>query len=54
MEQVVPWNELCTLLEPHYPKAGNGRRPVGIERMLRIYFLQRGSNLSDPAVDEAL
>ena len=36
MEQVVPWSALCLLVEPHYPKAGNGRRPVGIERMLRI------------------
>ena len=54
MEQVVPWCELCSLVEPHYPKAGNGRRPVGIERMLRIYFLQQWFNLSDPAVEEAL
>jgi IS5 family transposase len=35
MEQVVPWRKLCALIEPHYPKAGNGRRPVGVERMLR-------------------
>ncbi len=54
MEQVVPWRELCALIEPHYPKAGNGRRPVGLERMLRIYFLQHWFNLSDPAVEEAL
>ena len=38
MEQVVPWAELCALIEPVYPKAGNGRQPVGVERMLRIYF----------------
>jgi transposase, IS5 family len=54
MEQVVPWRELCALVEPHYPKAGNGRPPVGVERMLRIYFLQQWFNLSDPAVEEAL
>lgn len=54
MEQVVPWRKLCTLIEPHYPKAGTGRPPVGIERMLRIYFLQQWFNLSDPAVEEAL
>jgi IS5 family transposase len=54
MEQVVPWVELCQLIEPHYPKAGNGRPPVGVERMLRIYFLQQWFNLSDPAVEEAL
>src|ERR1700675_3294662 len=54
MEQVVPWAELCALIEPVYPKAGNGRQPVGVERMLRVYFLQQWFNLSDPAVEEAL
>jgi len=54
MEQVVPWREVCALIEPHYPKPGNGRPPVGVERMLRIYFLQQWFNLSDPAVEEAL
>jgi IS5 family transposase len=54
MEQVVPWAELRALIEPYYPKAGNGRQPVGVERMLRIYFLQQWFNLSDPAVEEAL
>ena len=54
MEQVVPWRELCALIEPHYPQPGNGRPPIGVERMLRIYFLQQWFNLSDPAVEEAL
>jgi IS5 family transposase len=54
MERVVPWGELCALIGPFYPKAGNGRRPIGVERMLRIYFLQQWFNLSDPGVEEAL
>src|ERR1022692_2934100 len=54
MEQAVPWAELRALIEPYYPKAGSGRPPVGLERMLRIYFLQQWFNLSDPAVEEAL
>src|SRR6202047_4873824 len=54
MEQVVPWSELCRLIEPVYAKAGNGRPPVGAERMLRIYFLQQWFNLSHPGVEEAL
>src|SRR2546422_438246 len=54
MEQVVPWGELCALVAPHYPQPGKGRRPVGVERMLRIYFLQQWFNLSDPGVEEAL
>ena len=45
---------LCALIDPFYPKAGNGRPPVGLERMLRIYFLQHWFNLSDPAAEEAL
>jgi hypothetical protein len=49
----VPWLALCALIEPFYPKPGNGRPPVGVERMLRIYFLQQWFNLSDPAVEEA-
>src|SRR5438132_6913797 len=54
MERVVPWTALCALIEPFYPKPGNGRPPIGVERMLRIYFLQQWFNLSDPAVEEAL
>ncbi|OHC77723.1 MAG: transposase [Rhodospirillales bacterium RIFCSPLOWO2_01_FULL_65_14] len=54
MNDVVPWADLCALIEPVYPKAGDGRPPVGLERMLRVYFLQQWFNLSDPAVEEAL
>jgi len=54
MEQVVPWGKLCALIEPHYPKPGNGRRPKELEKMLRIYFLQQWFNLADPAVEEVL
>jgi transposase, IS5 family len=54
MARVVPWAALCRLIEPYYPKPGNGRPPIGVERMLRLYFLQQWFNLSDPAVEEAL
>jgi transposase, IS5 family len=54
MERVVPWAALCRLVEPFYPKPGNGRPPIGVERMLRLYFLQQWFNLSDPAAEEAL
>lgn len=54
MDRVVPWQALCARIEPVYPKAGNGRPPVGVERMLRMYCLQHWFNLSDPAVEEAL
>jgi IS5 family transposase len=56
MDRVVPWAELCALVEPVYPKgtSGAGRPPIPLERMLRIYFLQHWFNLSDPAVEESL
>jgi transposase, IS5 family len=54
MDRVVPSSALCALIAPVYPKPGNGRPPVGVKRMLRIYFLQQWFNLSDPAVEEAL
>jgi IS5 family transposase len=54
MELVVPWAELQALIEPHYAKAGNWRRPVGLSILLRIYFLQQWFNRSDPSVEEAL
>jgi IS5 family transposase len=50
MDQVVPWARLLALVEPHYPKEGNGRRPAGLEVMLRAYFMQQWFNLSDPGV----
>ena len=55
MDKIIPWRELCDVIEPFYPKVeGAGRPPIGIERMLRIHFLQHWFNLSDPAVEEAL
>jgi len=45
---------LCEVIEPHYPKPGNGRPPVGLERMLRMYFVQHWFNLADEACEEAL
>ena len=54
MEKVVPWARLCALIEPHYPKGERGRPPSGLERMLRIYFLQQWYALADEALEDAL
>jgi transposase, IS5 family len=54
MNAVVPWARLTTLIEPHYPKAGSGRPPLPLERMLRIYFMQQWFNLSDPQAEDSL
>src|SRR5712672_694665 len=54
MEQVVPWARLVDRLQPFYPKGERGRPPVGLERMLRIYFLQQWYGLADEALEDAL
>ena len=54
MELVIPWQPMHALIEPYYPKAGNGTQPMPLERMLRIYFMQQWFNLSDPGMEDAL
>jgi|SRR5271170_816362 len=54
MNVLVPWSQLLALVEPYYPRAGNGRQPVGLSIMLRIYFVPQWFNLSDPGMEEAL
>jgi IS5 family transposase len=54
MDAVIPWTRLLGLIAPHYPKAGHGRQPLGMEKMLRIYFLQQWFNLSDPQAEDAI
>ncbi len=54
MDQVIPWGELLAAVKRYYPKAGNGRHPMPMERMLRIYFMQQWYGLSDPAMEDAL
>jgi IS5 family transposase len=55
MDAVVPWARLVALIAPHYPKPdGPGRPPLGLEKMLRIYFLQQWFNLSDPQAEDAI
>ena len=54
MDQVIPWPRLIARIKPQYPKAGRGRRPHDLERMLRIYFLQQWFNLSDPQAEDAI
>ena len=52
METVVPWGRLVGLIEPHYPKGERGRPPIGIERMLRMCFLQQWYGLADESLEE--
>ena len=54
LEEVIPWTQLLAVTEPFYPKGERGRSPVGLERMLRVYFLQQWYGLADEALEGAL
>jgi len=54
MEKIILWPRLVAVIEPHYPKAGNGRPPYPLETMLRIHCIQHWYNMSDPAMEDAL
>lgn len=54
MDKIVPWAALVAVVEPYYPKSGGGRPPIGLERMLRMHFIQHWFNLADVACEEAL
>ena len=55
MENVVPWARLIAVIEPYYPKSGKrGRPPIGLKRILRMYFVQQWYGLADEAVEDAL
>src|SRR6266850_3743705 len=54
MEAIIPWPSLLAVLEPFYPKGERGRPPIGLERMLRMYFLQQWYGLADEALEDAI
>ena len=54
MEKVVPWAALEAVIEPHYSRAGKGRHPYPLSKMLRIHLMQQWCALSDPAMEESL
>lgn len=54
MDKIVPWQELCSVVEPYYPKGEGGRPPIGLDRMMRMLFVQHWFNLADEACEEAL
>lgn len=54
MEKLIPWQRFVTIIEPYYPKAGQGRSPYPLMTMLRIHCLQQWYSSSDLAMEEAL
>lgn len=54
MDEILPWDEWVSVIEPYDPQGKRGRPPIGIEKMLRMYLLQIWFNLSDPATEDAI
>lgn len=54
MEEIIPWSKLVAVIEPFYPAGERGRPPIGLERMLRMYFLQQWYGLADEALEDAI
>jgi IS5 family transposase len=54
MEEIIPWAALLAVIKPYYPKGERGRPPIGLERMLRVYFLQQWYGLADEAIEDAI
>lgn len=54
MDYLIPWEEWCALIAPHYPSGKRGRPPRGIEMMLRMYLLQSWFNLSDEGLEDSI
>ena len=54
MEKLIPWQRLESVIDPHYPKAGKGRKPYPLPTMLRIHCMQQWYSMSDPAMEDAL
>lgn len=57
MEALMPWQRLIETLSPSYFPSSAGKRgrpPIGLERMLRVYFLQQWYALADEALEDAI
>lgn len=54
MDNLLPWTHLLEVIEPFYPKVGNGCRPYPLETMFRTHCMQQWYSLSDEAMENAL
>ena len=54
MELIIPWDHWVERIRPVYPSGKRGRPPKDIEKMLRMYLMQRWYNLSDEGIEDAI
>lgn len=54
MEEIIPWKYWVDLIRPYYFNNQRGRKPIGIETMLRMYLMQIWFNLSDEGIEDSI
>lgn len=54
LDRGVDWFSLTRQIEPHYPKAGNGRQPVPLETMIRIRVFAIVLGLNERQAEDCL
>ena len=54
MEKIIPWSYWVDMIRPYYFNNKRGRRPIGIETMLRMYLMQIWFNLSDEGIEDSI
>lgn len=54
MDSLLPWSTMLAIIEPAYPKAGNGRRSYPLDTMLRLTVCSSGTPVSDGAMEETI
>jgi IS5 family transposase len=54
MEKVLPLNEWCGIIRPHYYRKGNGREAISLEIMLKMLLVSKWFNLSDEQTEDML
>jgi IS5 family transposase len=48
-DKMVPWQALCSVVEPYDPMGEVGRPPIGLERVIRMLFGRHWFKLADEA-----
>lgn len=54
MEEIIPWSYWVEMIRPFYFDNRRGRKPIGIETMLRMYLMQIWFNLSDEGIEDSI
>lgn len=54
MNEIIPWSYWVEMIRPYYFNNKRGRKPIGIEVMLRMYLMQIWFNLSDEGIEDSI